>query len=271
MSAPDYYRVLGVDKHATADEIKAAYRKLARKYHPDVNKTAEAETRFKEINEAYEVLSDPKKKNTYDSYGNATIAYNTNGTNVDWEDILESIRGGFWRDDFESARSQRTPANMHASMEVSLPDLLRGSKQQVKLRVNGKQKTVTINIPPTNDIHTSFKLKGLGSNGGDLFLEIEAKIPEEWETDGVSITAPLDIPFYTAITGGSVAYVLPRGKKIKVKIPMGTKEGNKFAFEGEGITGNCYLKARITVPDNLTIDEIENIRKIKERFEHGTR
>lgn len=298
--APDYYSILGVSKDASQDEIKKAFRKLARTHHPDAGGD---ENKFKEINEAYEVLSDEEKRKVYDQYGTANPGYAAGGagqggygyggtnayTSTSWEEILNSMRGGaasgfsgsgfggfddIFGDIFGGARGYSAPLDLDVSaeMEVPLRDLVRGDKKTVSLNIDGQARKLRITVPKQKGLSPTIRIKGQGrksgSEAGDILLTFKAKIPSGTEVDGADIKAFLDVPFPVAVVGGKVTAVLPSGKKVKVNVPPNTQAGKVFTFKGEGIKpeGKCVMSSRITIPENLSSEEIGQIQAIKERL-----
>lgn len=324
-STPDYYSTLGVSKDASQDEIKKAFRKLARKHHPDAGGD---ESKFKEINEAYEVLSDEEKRRVYDQFGSASSPYGATGTSyaygsgasaygggfADWADVMNSWRtssggahvGASGFDDFGGSgfggfsdifsdifgatgaggvggtsagvspgfSSYTRPVNLDVTAEMSIPlqELVKGEKKTITLTIDGKKKTLKISIPKQKGTSPTVRIKGQGKtdgeNTGDLILTLKAIIPDDMEVRGSDIYSIIDIPFPVAVCGGKVDTVLPSGKKVKVNVPASTDSGKTFTVSGEGVKagGKCVMRANITVPKNLSTDEIAEIAKIKERL-----
>lgn len=309
-SAPDYYKILGISKDASESEIKKAFRKLAQKHHPDAGGDEE---KFKEINEAYEVLSDPEKKKVYDTYGTTNPGFSGGSTSsygagaatggysasYDWDEILEAMRGG----GFSSSRStssggfgfddmfgsvfggfdfggdgvgrhaQPERLDIEATLKVDLKDIINGATKRVTLSVDGENRTIDVKIPKQRGTKPVIRLRGQGRKGasgnqGDILIHIETNIPSGWEVSDVDVIGELRIPFPIAITGGKVTAVLPSGKKVKVNVPKSTQAGKSFAFKGEGVKadGKTTLRSVITIPDNLTTDELKQIEAMSERI-----
>lgn len=303
-SGTDYYKILGVSKDASADEIKKAYRKLARKHHPDAGGD---EDKFKEINEAYEILSDEEKRSFYDSYGTVDpAAYSAAGaqsargpyaqyaSEIDWDDLFgqgtrqgagrtSRSTGGFssFSDIFgdwdmfgrASAAPQAENLDVEANLKVPLRAMLTGEKQRISLTIDGKKKTLDVRIPKQQGSEVKVRISGQGRTGsdghvGDVILNVSAEMPKGYEIDGSDIKGRMDVPFPVAVAGGKIPVTLPSGKKVKVAIPKGTQSGKVFTIKDEGIgkSGRALLEVNITVPRNLTKDEIEQISKIKDRL-----
>lgn len=295
-SAPNYYDILGVAKDATESDIKKAFRKLARTHHPDAGGD---ENKFKEINEAYEVLSDPEKKKIYDQYGTTSPSYAQSasdagysygsGSTASWEEILNSMRGGSSRTSGFSGFSgfgdvfgdiftdefggYGENLDVRAEIEVPLRELMKGIKKTISMEIDGTMRSLSFSLPAKRGASPTIRLKGQGRTGrngehGDVLLTIKAKMPKDIQVSGADIESVLDIPFPIAVCGGKVAHTLPSGKKVKVSVPSNTKADHIFTFKDEGIKegGKCRLRARITIPQ-LSDDERIAIEKIKERIE----
>ncbi|RFS22777.1 J domain-containing protein [Chitinophaga silvatica] len=271
MDVKDYYKILGVEKSATSEQIKKAYRKLAVKYHPDKNPNDKAaEEKFKEINEAYEVLSDEEKRKKYDQFGENYKYYEQHGgrpEDFDWsqygggqgrtysyqgnmEDMFGGGAGeGNFSDFFEQlfggrfggggGRRQQGPGrgrDIQATMEVSLEDAYTGATRQVE--VNGSR--LNIKLKPGLYDGQIIRLKGQGSPGrkggenGDLLITIQLAPHPQYELKGQDIYTDLAVPLYTAILGGKVPVVLP-GSTLNMNIPAGTDSGKVFRLKGKGM------------------------------------
>ncbi|MBO9729498.1 MAG: J domain-containing protein [Chitinophaga sp.] len=271
MDVKDYYKVLGVEKAATAEQIKKAYRKLAVKYHPDKNPDNKvAEDKFKEINEAYEVLSDPEKRKKYDQFGENYKYYEQHGgrpEDYDWsqygggqgrtrsygsgnmEDMFGGGGGEGFSDFFEQLfgsrfsgggrRQQQGPGrgrDVQATMEVSLEDAYNGATRQVE--VNGSR--LNIKLKPGLYEGQVIRLKGKGSPGrqggtsGDLLITIQLAPHPLFELKGQDIYTDLALPLYTAILGGKQTVNTP-GASLNMNIPAGTDSGKVFRLKGKGM------------------------------------
>ena len=295
MEYKDYYKVLGVDKKANADEIKKVYRKLARKYHPDVNpgdKTAEE--RFKEINEAYQVLTDSDARAKYDRLGASWNAYQRAGTQggfdwsqwaqsggqVDLNDILSGLgssrsKGGF-SDFFEAifggmgigqqAQTTRKGQDYNQTVEITLEEAFAGTSRI--LRIGGRR--IEVKIPKGAKTGTKVRVRGEGAEGtgggakGDLYLEITVKPHPNFERVGDDLYLELPVNLYSAVLGGEAIVPTLKGK-IKLRIPPETQSGRTFRLRGQGMTklknpderGDLYAKVIVTLPEELSDREIE--------------
>lgn len=268
----DYYKVLGLDKSATADDIKKAYRKLARKYHPDVNpNNKEAASKFQQINEANEVLSDPDKRKKYDQYGehwkhadqfeqqkrqqqqqhqqSSASGFGGSGYEGFTYSSSDFGEGEHFSDFFEQmfGRQQRSSgrgrANVKykgedysASLEMTLTDAATTRKQV--LNVNGK--SVRITIPAGVEDGQVIRLRGYGGEGinggpkGDLYITFVIKNDTAFERVGDDLYITMDIPLYTAVLGGEQIIETLSGSKIKLKVNPETQSGTKVRVKGKG-------------------------------------
>lgn len=296
MDYKDYYKTLGVEKNASTDEIKKAYRKLARKYHPDVNPGDKAaEEKFKGINEANEVLTDPDKRAKYDRLGASWNTYQSggpssgfdwgqwvsgydSGTYVDLNDFLSGMGGqtdtGF-SDFFEAvfgsmgqqARSAPSKGqDYHQEIEISLDEAFKGTTRV--LSIGGRR--IKVKIPRGAKTGTKVRVRGEGASGqggaskGDLYLEIKVIPHDLFERVGDELYAELPVDLYTAVLGGEAIVPTFRGK-VKLKIPAETQSGRTFRLKGQGMPklgdaderGDLYAKVMVQLPENLSPEEIE--------------
>ncbi len=292
MEFVDYYKTLGVPKNASAEDIKKAYRRQARKLHPDVNPNdKEAHKKFQQVNEANEVLSDPEKRKKYDQYGENwkqaeqyekarqqqgqqgfggggfggygegfggnEYTYSSGGEG-DFSDFFESLFGG--------ARGRRSQAkyrgqDYNAELQLSLTDAYLTHKQTIT--INGKN--VRITIPAGIENGQKIKLKGYGSPGanggpnGDLFITFNIKNDTNLKREGNDLYKTEDVDLYTAVLGGEKTIDTLSGK-IKLKVNPETQNGTKIRLKGkgfpvykkEGAFGDLYITWNIKIPTNLT-------------------
>lgn len=303
-ATPDYYKILGVSRSASADEIKKAYRKLARTNHPDAGGDEE---KFKEINEAYEVLSDEKKRKIYDQYGTANEnqipwgggggqGYTVNvGDFGSWADILESIRrgeGAFGTGwdfaDFMGGGAARGPVpragkDMNVSMEVSFDEAFSGCKKRVTVRIPGKPEpeTLTVNVPAGAVNNGRVRLRGHGAPGengganGDLLITTKIAPHPLYARDGADVLLDVPVSISEAALGATVEIPTPDGKKARVKVPAGSQDGTKLKLSGKGAprlkgkgegNGDLRITVRVRVPEKLTDEQ----RAALEEFQKAT-
>jgi curved DNA-binding protein len=271
--AKSLYETLGVNEHASADEIKKAYRKLARKYHPDVNKEESAVEKFKEINAAYEVLSDKKKKDEYDMYGDQIFGgqnfhdfAKNQGTNVDLDDLLKSIFGGGSGAGFGGGfggGSSSADLDQRINITISFYISVKGGKHNVSLN----NESFDIKIPAGIKNGETLRVRGKGSVGsmgkrGDLLIKVEVSESPVFERKENDLYMNIDVNLKTALFGGKVKVESLINDDITLKVPKNTKNGQKFRVRGAGVVdrktslkGNLYLTANITLPNVDDLDD----------------
>ena len=288
MAFIDYYQVLGIDKKATDKDIKNAYRKLARKYHPDLNPNdAEANKKFQQLNEANEVLSDPEKRKKYDKYGE----HWEHGEEYERQTRQQQSRpqgaygsgqatgfsgfddeGGGFSDFFQSmfgqsggsARGRQAKyrgQDLNAELQLNLKEVAETHKQT--LTVNGKN--IRITIPAGVENGQTIKIAGHGGPGvgsgpaGDLFIKFVIADDPNFKRDGSDLFANVKLDLYTAVLGGEVTVDTLTGK-VKIKVKPETQNGTKVKLKGKGLPiykkegqfGDLYITYDIQIPQNLT-------------------
>lgn len=288
MEYKDYYKTLGVERSATADEIRAAYRKLARKYHPDVSKEKDAEERFKEVGEAYEVLKDPEKREAYDQLGSnwkqgqefrpppgwspsggAGFEFRSGqGGQADFSDFFSSIfgnmgggfgGGGFNQQGFgqnAGTRQNTRGQDQQTKIQIDLEDSLQGAKRSISLRSASGDRTLTVNIPKGIKSGQKIRLNGQGQTGlggaGDLLLEVEFNPHRLYKVEGSDLTMNLPVAPWEAALGATVKIPLPDGSHADVKIPANSRSGRKMRLKERGLpskpAGDLYLILEIALP-----------------------
>jgi len=284
MEFKDYYEILEVKRDAAQDEVKRAYRKLARKYHPDVSKEADAEERFKQVGEAYEVLKDPEKRAAYDQLGANWQAGQDFHPPPEWDQGFEFTGDGFseaqFSDFFESlfgqrghggsARGQRDfharGRDTHARVVIDLEDAYLGGSRTLTLKhselgADGrpvlKERTLNVRIPRGVRQGQHIRLAkqggaGIGEGGaGDLYLEIEFARHPFYHVEGKDVYLDLPVAPWEAALGATVKLPTPAGT-VDLKIPANSSGGRKLRLKGRGIPsqqpGNLYTVLRITLP-----------------------
>ena len=275
MDFKDYYSTLGVAKDATADDIKKSFRKLARKYHPDVSKEPDAEARMKEVNEAYTVLSDPEKRAAYDQLGQAYQPGQEFRPPPDWDAGFEfsgrpppGAEAADFSDFFAElfgrmgagARSRGEPfrgeglhargEDHHAKILVDLEDVYRGASRQISLRApkvdtNGRlvldTRTLNVQIPKGLKEGQLMRLAGQGGAGlgegkaGDLLLEVHFMPHPRFHVQGADLALTVPVAPWEAALGAVIALRLPDGTALNVRIPAGTQSGRQLRVRGKGI------------------------------------
>ena len=296
----DYYQTLGVEKTANEKEIKQAYRRLAKKYHPDANPDKNAEARFKEINEAYEVLGDAEKRARYDQFGSAAPGGFPGGwqpgggsggfTNVEdmgespLNDIFDSLfgrrsgrgtnrerdRGGFGG--FSGQPIATAGQDIEQPVTISLREAYAGATRIV---TKGDRK-IKVNIPAGANNGTKVRLAGEGTPGfsggadGDLYLVVDVTPETGFERQGDNLTVDVRVDWAVAMLGGE-AEVPTLDRPVKLRIPAGTQSGRKFRLTGKGMpimkkpgeSGDLFARMLITIPEHLTPEQrilAENLR-----------
>ncbi|MDY0180472.1 J domain-containing protein [Aliarcobacter skirrowii] len=272
--AKSLYETLEVSENATAEEIKKAYRKLARKYHPDVNKDPKAEDKFKEINAAYEVLSDPQKKQQYDQYGDSMFGgqnfsdfARSQGGGVDLDEILRQMfgAGGFGRSGFSNSGFggfgfDEPDLDTQAQVTIPFDVAVLGGKQHISLSNDSFDIKIPEGIESGQKIRAKGKGKSYQGRRGDLILKINVAPSNEYERDGDTLTKYFDVPLKTALFGGKVE-IKTIHKDITLKVPQNTKQNQKFRVKELGVLnkktnqkGDLYLKANIILPKIEDLD-----------------
>jgi curved DNA-binding protein len=271
--AKSLYETLGVNEHASADEIKKAYRKLARKYHPDVNKDESAIEKFKEINAAYEVLSDEQKKSQYDQFGDQMFGGQNfhdfasgQGAGVDLDEILRQMFGG---GSFSGAQGGfggfgggfgGPDLDMQARITIPFMVSVTGGKHHVS--TNGQ--SFDIKIPAGIKSGETMRVRGKGKQyqgqAGDLLIQVEVSNSDAYERKGDNLYKTFDVPLKEALFGGKIAIETPE-KEVSLKVPQNTKNGQKFRLKGKGVPdrktamkGDLYLVANVVLPDVDNLD-----------------
>lgn len=286
MQYKDYYEILGVEKTATPDEIKKAYRKLAKKYHPDLNGgDGKAAEKLKEVNEAFDVLSDEEKKAKYDQFGNAYsdgmnfdpsqygYTYTSSG-NSGFSDFFETIfgrgAGGFSPSDiFGSFSNRRKQRNVYdLEQYISLEEAYKGGERDVSISLGGQVSTIKIKWPAGIKNGNKIKIKGENFNiDGDIMVKIH--INTQYELDGNDITKEIKVYPWEAYFGTKKVVDTLEGK-IKVNIPAKIKSDTKIKVSNKGYkdrknnTGDLYLRVKIVNPDKLTKEQEDIYRKLME-------
>lgn len=285
-ATPDYYKTLGVPRTATAEQIKKAFRKLARTHHPDAGGD---EAKFKEINEAYEVLSDDKKRKLYDQYGTANEnqipqGWGGGSVNVDdifgggagggfggWADILESMRrgegafGSEW--DFGGAGGgfgggrqprSRKGQDMNVTLNVTFDEAFKGTEKRVTVRVpgRGESETLTVKIPAGAVDGGRLRFKGKGGPGenggaaGDLLITTKIDEHSFYRRKAADVLMDVPVSVAEASLGASVVVPAPDGTKVRVKVPAGTQDDTVLTVRGKGaakVKGEGSGDLRITI------------------------
>ncbi|MCX6180771.1 MAG: J domain-containing protein [Bacteroidetes bacterium] len=285
MEYKDYYKVLGVEKNATQDVIKKAFRKLAVKYHPDKNQgNKAAEDKFKEVNEANEVLSDPEKRKKYDelgvnwkqqqqaqsqNHGRRQQAQNYENEG-DFSDFFESF---FSQQRGQSQQSARKGRDLEAALELSFEDAYHGGVRVINV---GDDK-IRLTLKPGIHHEQKIKIKGKGDvarNGGergDLYIAFHVKEHPQFKVEGADIHQNISLDLYTAVLGGKAAILAPSGK-LNLSIPEGTQNNKTLRLKGKGMPvydqpgsfGDMIVTVKIAIPTQLSEEQKKLFVQIKD-------
>ncbi len=301
MEYKDYYKILGVDRNASEKEIKRAYRKLAMKYHPDKNPgDKQAEERFKEINEAYEVLSDPEKRAKYDQLGASYRAWQQRGApgGFDWSQWvsgapggvrvefgdLDDLFGGGFSEFFNSifggmtgrpqrrepyVRTRGRGRDIEQPISISLAEAFHGTSRV--LQVDGRR--IEVKIPAGAKTGTRVRIPGHGEAGaaqaGDLFLRVKVEEDPRFRRQGDDLYTEATVDLYTAVLGGEVRVDTLSGPVV-LTIPPGSQPGRKFRLRGRGMPklrnpsqhGDLYVTLKVEIPRKLSAEERALFQKL---------
>ncbi|WP_373494430.1 DnaJ C-terminal domain-containing protein [Aquiflexum sp.] len=300
----DYYKILEIDRNASADDIKKAYRKLARKYHPDLNPNdKEAENKFKQVNEANEVLSDPEKRKKYDQYGKdwkhaeefekgnqrqsrqrgqgSSRAYSGHFTEEDFSDFFSSMFGGGATGGFQSSGREGVKykgADYKAELHLKLSDVYRTHKQTLTV----DNKSIRLTIQAGVEDGQTIKIKGYGGDGinggpkGDLFITFIIKNDTDFVRDGNDLHTKVILDLYTAVLGGEITVPTMDGK-VKLKLKPGTQNDTKVRLKGKGFPvykeegkfGDFYVTYQVEIPKDLSEKEIDLFTQLSKLKNHG--
>ncbi len=278
------YETLGINENASESEIKKAYRKLARQYHPDVNKEAGAEDKFKEINAAYEVLHDKDKKAQYDMHGDQMFGGQNfhdfaqgQGGNVDLDEILRQMfgqgggaSGGFGGfsgqsgggfGGFGGGHQQQVNLDIEANVTIPFATAIMGGKHNVSIQGESFDIKIPAGIKDGEKMRVKGKGKSMQGQRGNLILNIKIASTPDYDRDGDNLIKTFDVPLKAALFGDKIA-IDTLEKEINLKVPQNTKNGQRFRVKGMGAMnrktkekGDLYLKANIVLPN---IDDLDN-------------
>ncbi len=287
MAGKDYYKILGVDRSTSERDIKQAYRKLARQYHPDVNPGDKSTgEKFKQINEAYEVLSDKENRKKYDKYGDRwqyadqfeqaqrqqapgrdfgggrRRVYYGEG---DFSSLFDDLLGGFR---FSRGQAQpRRRRSLEHPVEVTLEEAYRGTTRTLSF-ADGKR--LEVKVPAGVRTGSRVRLAGKGAQGGDLYLIVTVKPHPTFERRGDDLLVGVSVPLVTAMLGGEAQVPTLKGK-VALKIPPETQNGRTFRLAGQGMPhlgnssrGDLMARVRVVLPTKLSAEEKELFKKLGE-------
>lgn len=288
MEYQDYYKILGVDRTADAPLIKKAYRKLARKFHPDVSKEPDAEEKFKQINEAYEVLKDEEKRAAYDELGQNYKAgqdfrpppgwqpYGASGqassSSFDFDDFAD-LFGGMFSDGGRQNANPRTNLDLHAALNLTLEELYGAKPVELYVRnpTTGDERKLRVKVPPHLRDGESFRLKGQGATGanqtGDLYVEMKLVPHPNFEVRGNDVHMRLPVTPWEAVLGAKIQ-VDTLGGPVNLVVPARSQAGQQLRLSNRGLPGprpgNQIVTLYIQVPtdvDEQTLAHFEALAK----------
>jgi curved DNA-binding protein len=305
MKYKDYYKTLGVERSAVEDEIKKSYRKLARKYHPDVSKEKDAEEKFKEVQEAYEVLKDPEKRKAYDQMGSYQPGQDFSPppgwdqqfrsgdfggfqdmSEVDLFDLLSGMRGGFrGARPGGGNRTFRMPGqDYEVSAHLSVEEVARGTEIEIPIAVTeaGEDgllrrttRNVKVRIPKGATDGQRLRVPGKGGPGhggasdGDLYVDIQLRPHDLYRVSGHDLFLELPVAPWEAALGAEVQVPTLDGR-ITVKVPAGSRAGQKLRVRGKGLPkpgggeGDLYAVLQVVTPSVLSDREKELYRELQQ-------
>ncbi len=287
MAKKDFYATLGVSKSASEAELKSAYRKLAREYHPDVNKSPEAAVKFKEVSEAYQVLSDPGKRSTYDQFGSAAFEpgngmgagargnpfgagnpFGNGGFSYSWSsngaqggfsdpfDLFEQIFGGGFADAFGQGFARRQTYQL----DLSFDEAIKGVTKEIEIeRVEGQRgerrirQRIKIKVPAGVDNGTRMRF-------GDIDIVFRVRKSSEFFREGSDIFSDVTLSIPQVVLGTVIEIKTVHGK-VKLRVPLGTQAGSLIRIKGKGVptlrggSGDHYVRVKIDIPSKLSTDE----------------
>ncbi len=311
MQYKDYYKIMGLARDASQDDVKRAYRKLARKYHPDVSKEQDAEAKFKELGEAYEVLKDPEKRAAYDQLGANWKAGQDFRPPPNWDEGFEFKGGGFTNDGADAAYSDffeqlfgqsgchsagkhqqgfhARGQDSHAKIHIDLEDSFHGVTRNITLsapemdaqgHVQVKHRTLNIKIPKGVKPGQHIRLTGQGNPGlgggqaGDLFLEIAFNDHSRYRVSETDVYLDLPIAPWEAALGAKIKVPTPEGS-VDLKIPPNSKQGSKLRLKGRGlpsrVPGDFFVVLQIALPPADTELAKELYRNMQEQSDFNPR
>lgn len=307
--AEDYYNTLGISRSASADEVQSAYRKLARKYHPDLNPDdKQAKTKFQEVQNAFDVLNDAKKREMYDRYGSSYESAGGGGAGahpwassgggpgaeVNFEDLFGGQSGGGFSDIFKQftqggRQQQRRPAppsrgaNLESNLTVPFTIAVLGGEAQIAVRRgNGETETIQVKVPAGIEDGKKIRLRGQGEaspNGGpagDILIKVKTTPHPYFRRQGKRLDVRVPISLAEAIVGAKIDVPTPHGT-ITLTIPPNSSSGGKLRLKGQGVKGtsgtpgDLFAELQIVLPETLNDEERDQLQAILEKHSDNPR
>ena len=296
----DYYKILGVSRQASDQEISKAYRELARKYHPDMNPDdATAKQKFQAVQQAYDVLRDPDKRKKYDQFGANFESYASGGggADVDLNDIFGGEFGGFDFADImrqfgggaggpggpggggrggQPHRRQRRGQDLKMDVEIPFQVAVLGGERQIHVRRGGKSESLTVKIPAGIEDGAKMRLRNQGEQGsggaGDLMLTLHVHSHPHFKRKGRDLHVVVPITLGESVLGAAIDIPTPHGT-VTMNIKSGTSSGSKLRLKGMGVhtadgNGDLYAEIQIHMPDSLSEDDLALLRQFADRHQH---
>ena len=270
----DYYEILGVKRTATADEIRRAYRKLAKKYHPDVSKEKDAEARYKEVNEAYEVLKDPDRRQKYDTLGmdwragqdftpppgwQGGVRMDFGGDMGGFSDFFKTLFGGGFSNIFAGAQGYSpVRRDSEVELELSLEEAVQGGAHTLVMTgPGGDRRTLKVRLPQGITEGSQIRLPGKAHGGGDIYVNLRLAPHPVFTVSGYDLTREVKVPPWDAVLGRDIQVETLTGA-VTMKIPPGIQDGQRLRLRGKGMprreggSGDLFVRVRVEVPRHLT-------------------
>ena len=278
----DYYSTLGINKNASQDEIKKAYKKMSMQHHPD--RTGGDDSKFKEINEAYQTLNDPQKKQMYDQFGTADprqqqyrsgdFEFNFNGSSFGgMDDIFESFFGG---SPFGNNRRRQTNRPINVAVDITLEDVLSGKTIGMEIQLpTGRTKVVTVDIPPGVEHGQTIRYRGMGEQSypdvppGDLNVQVRVRNHRTFQRFGDNILCETKVDAWDLMIGTKTKVATLDNRSIEINVPAGTQPDTLLSCKGEGLPninnkrrGNLQIRIKANIPryDKNKIEKIINFK-----------
>ncbi len=270
----DLYKILGVDAQADSDQIKKAYRRLARELHPDLNPDPAAQERFKQVNQAYETLSDPQRRAEYDQMqqmGGRTGGFRFNQSSGGFQDIFEQMFGNMGFHPFQQ-RPVRNPDNVY-QLNITLEDAFRGKQVQINLGdQNQTPSQIQVNIPPGVEDGTRIRYAGNGNRvqpnlpPGDLVIIIHVEPHAIWQRQGPHLHQEVQVPLWKALVGDTLNLTTIDGGQVNVKLPQLSVNQTVLKVTQKGMKirnnvarGDLYVHVKVVMPDQLTEEQLTHL------------
>lgn len=297
MATKDYYKIMGVARDASQKDIKRAYHRLARKFHPDVSKAPDAAERFKEIGEAYAVLSDPEKRAAYDQFGEYWEAgqqaqqQQSGGWQQDFGQRQQSFNGGDFSDFFSDIFGQRgfggfnqqgrrgfaqRGEDIHAKIQIDIEDSYHGASRSISVATPNGKRTLNVRIPRGVMAGQQIRLAGQGEQGfgggarGDLLLEVEFRAHPRYRVEGRDVYLRQPVSPWEAALGAKVTVPTPTGN-IDIKIPANSSADRKLRLKGKGLPakqpGDLFVELTIALPEANTPQAKAAYEAFRDAFE----